>query len=304
MAKTTKGRNAALVVGGVVVVLLGVVFWQYWPHIQFYWKFAPLGFNEQGLPEYRHRKTGIVLVRVPGGTFWMGAQKDDPEGPNYDRDAIAEMEGPVHKVRLSPFLIGKCELTQEEWGAVMGYNPSVFKRRALGLRGGSEDSRDLELPVHNVSWLQCQEFCRRTGLNMPSEAQWEFTCASGMPCGRDCKGAEWSIEEYCWFSDNSRGQVQPVGQKLPNKYGVHDLLGNVCEWCKDTLQEGLFYSRPEASSLDPVCTNDGETRAIRGGAFNYLKPEVEWDCVGRGFSIPGDADTEFGFRAAYFPLPK
>lgn len=109
--------------------------------------------NAQGLPEYKHRMTGIVMVRLPGGTFWMGAQKEDPEGRNYDPQA-EENEGPVHAVTLSPFLIGKLEVTSSEWRGAPFY--SSYKGD--------------EAPVA-VSWDDIQEFEATTGLMLPTEAQ-------------------------------------------------------------------------------------------------------------------------------------
>lgn len=114
--ETRRGKRVALLVATLAVVVLGVAAWLSWPQLQFWWLFEPLGRNAEGLPEYRHRATGIVMVRLPGGTFWMGAQKDDPNGQNYDPEAESH-EGPVHEVELSPFLIAKYEVTQAQWRA-------------------------------------------------------------------------------------------------------------------------------------------------------------------------------------------
>jgi formylglycine-generating enzyme required for sulfatase activity len=111
---TRKGRRVAIAAGAVAVVVLAVAVVLGWKHLVFWYRFEPLGKNAQGYTEYRHRQTGIVMVLLPGGRFLMGAQKEDPSGPNYDPEA-EENEGPVHEVTLRPFLIAKCELTQAQW---------------------------------------------------------------------------------------------------------------------------------------------------------------------------------------------
>jgi formylglycine-generating enzyme required for sulfatase activity len=104
-----KGKRVAVAAGAVALVVLGFAAYHGWPQIRFFYLFAPLGLNAQGFPEYRHRQTGIVFVKLPGRTFWMGAQITDPSGRNFYHDAIGggeaayEDEGPVHEVTLSPF---------------------------------------------------------------------------------------------------------------------------------------------------------------------------------------------------------
>jgi formylglycine-generating enzyme required for sulfatase activity len=114
----TKGRRVAIGVTALALIVLAIATWQAWPHIQFWLRFESLGPNAEGYPEYRHRETGIVFVRLPGGRFWMGAQRDDPAGQNYDPHAEPD-EGPVHEVTLSSFLISKYEVTQGQWHSVM-----------------------------------------------------------------------------------------------------------------------------------------------------------------------------------------
>ncbi len=102
---TRKGRRVALLVGVSAVAILSLAAYLSWPHLRLLYLFEPLGANAQGFKEYRHRQMGIVMVRLPGGTFSMGAQAKDPKGMNYDPEA-QKSEGPVHEVTLSPFLIG------------------------------------------------------------------------------------------------------------------------------------------------------------------------------------------------------
>ncbi len=139
-------RRISISTGLLAATVLVLTVFLGWPQLVFWYRFAPLGLNAQGFPEYRHRQTGIVFVRLPGGKFWMGAQRTDPSGPNYDPKAEDD-EGPVHEVTLSSFLIAKCEVTQDQWMKVMGSNPSRFR--------GDEDR-----PVETISWFEIQEFER------------------------------------------------------------------------------------------------------------------------------------------------
>ena len=173
MKTTKRGKRIALGAAAILLglaVLIGVAYrneLQFW--YEFHRDFESLSANTQGYPEYRHRQTGIVFVRVPGGTFWMGSSKEvvertirdvEADGWKYSqaRTVLALTELPRHSVTLAPFLIAKYEGTQAEWMRVMGYNPS---RR-----------RGDDLPVEMVSWEDCQDFCRKTGLSLPTESQW------------------------------------------------------------------------------------------------------------------------------------
>ena len=248
MAHTKKGRKVALVAGLALVVLSVAMVWTYRKEIRswyvFWLNFKALGKNEQSYPEYRHRETGIVFVGIPGGTFEMGSP---------DSETLrAAHEGPVHKVTLSPFLIAKFEVTQAEWKRVMGNNPSDFK-------GGT-------LPVEKVSWDDCKEFCEKTRLSLPTEAQWEYACRAGTSGPYSGTG---KLDDMGWYRQNSGGTTHPVGEKQPNQFGLHDMHGNVWEWCEDRFSED-FYSSAEASGLDPLCESGSENRVHRGGSWGNL----------------------------------
>src|SRR5262249_51446659 len=153
-----KGRRIALVAGGLALVVLTLTAWLGWPRLRFWYLFERLGVNAQGFPEYRHRQTGIVFVRLPGGKSWMGSQKDDPNGPNYDPHTLPN-ETPIHEVTLSPFLIGKCEVTRAEWGAVIG-GMQAPPLPITGYLPGDEN----RLPQEYVSWEDIKTFKGKTGL--------------------------------------------------------------------------------------------------------------------------------------------
>jgi formylglycine-generating enzyme required for sulfatase activity len=260
-----KGRRIAFATIAVAIVVVGLAVYLGWPHLVFWYRFAPLGLNAQGFPEYRHRQMGIVFVRLPGGKFWMGAQRTDPKGRNFDPDA-QDNEGPVHEVTLSPFLIGKYEVTQAQWTKVIGLNPSRFK---------GDDNR----PVEMMSWEGIKEFSRKTHLTLPTEAQWEFACrgATTTPIAGTGK-----IDEIGWYDVNGKNTTHPVGQKAPNGFGVLDMHGNVWEWCEDNWDE-VFYGKPEARRLDPVSISESGVWVVRGGSW----ANSAWACRS---SIRGQID--------------
>ena len=219
--------------------------------------FTFTGENAQGYPEYTHDQTGIVFVLLPGGEFQMGSPANEPL---RDPD-----EGPVHTVTLSPFLIGKYEVTQAEYEAVTGVNPSFF----VG---------NTQRPVDTVSWSDLKladGFLALTGLELPSEAQWEYANRGGTRTtfffGDDCNSDDCdpcpTADDFMWWCGNAGGSTHPVGQKLANPFGLHDIHGNVWEWCEDVF-DGTFYSSPEAAGPDPVATSGSPARVIRDGGWS------------------------------------
>jgi len=287
--KRSGGKQIArwVVVG---LTVLAVAVWFSWPHLRFWYLFESLGPNAQRYPEYRHRQTGIIFVRVPGGTFWMGAQKTDPKGPDYEPDA-REDEGPVHEVTLSPFLIAKCEVKQSEWRRVMGNIPAQFP-------GG-------DLPVEQVFWMDCQIFCRKTGLRLPTEAEWEYACRARTTGPYAGTGR---LDDMGWYRDNSRNTAiglpplnctHVVGQKQPNQFGLYDMHGNVLEWCED-VYDAAFYSKPEARGPNPVSTSGSEYRVGRGGCWSVGASFCR--SAFRGRNPPSLIRDYIGFRVAA-PVP-
>ena len=220
---------------------------------------------------------GIVLVLLPGGTFWMGAQKDDASNPNFD-PAAQQHEGPVHEVTVSPVFVGKHEVTRGQWSRWSG-----------GVQAGVDQISEAlhARPVTEVSWNDVDAALRKVGLQLPTESQWEYACRAGTSTpwwtGADAMGV-------------SRGGVVDdapcalVGSKAANAFGVHDTSGNVMEWCRDGY--GRYAS---ATSVDPFLAN-GSGRVFRGGS-----------CIGSVDSCrsamrgSGDAGVRFhlvGFRVA------
>jgi formylglycine-generating enzyme required for sulfatase activity len=237
--------------------------------------FTFLGNNEQKYAEYVHDQTGIVFVYLPGGTFMMGSPEDE-EGRQTN-------EGPVHQVTLSPFLIGKYELTQAEWQAVMGTNPSAF-------RGETR-------PVEQVTWTECEDFCTLTGLRFPTEAQWEFASRAGTTGPFAGTGV---LNEMGWWYGNSGNRTHDVGEMKPNSYGLYDMHGNVYEYCCDKYDE-FFYSKPEAMGLNPICINTTGTYICRSGAYNYGLSCARSAYRQTAYYVV--AYSYFGFRPAFWPIP-
>ena len=192
-------------------------------------------------------------------------------------------EGPRHEERIGAgFWIFDTPCTQALWAAVMGANPSTFKAP--------------DRPVETVSWDDCQEFVQRLNgrvvgleLGLPSEVQWEYACRAGTETARYRD----SLDEIAWYDENSGGETHAVGGKLPNGWGLYDMLGNVWEWCADAWRED--YSQPR------VVETGGRAsvpRVIRGGS--WASPRRDARAAYRDRSVPSSGSTIVGFRCAEF----
>ncbi|MGM9869142.1 MAG: formylglycine-generating enzyme family protein [Sodaliphilus sp.] len=220
--------------------------------------------------------TNFEMVEVRGGTFTMGATSEQGS------DAYSS-EKPTHQVTLSSYYIGKTEVTQALWQAVMGNNPSHFT--------GSN------LPVEKVSWDDCQTFIRKlnalTGKNfrMPTEAEWEFAARGG----NNSRGYKYSgsntLSNVAWYTDNSGSTTHPVASKLPNELGIYDMSGNVWEWCSDWYGD---YS--SSSQYNPIGPSRGSLRVPRGGS--WLSDARNCRVSGRDFSSPTNRIYNLGLRLA------
>lgn len=187
------------------------------------------------------------MVFVKGGTFAMGATKDQGE-------QVFEDEKPMHYVTLSSFYIGKYEVTQEEWFLIMGNNPS--------------ENKGNKLPVENVDWYDCHEFIEKlnemTGkdFRLPTEAEWEYAARGGNRSQWNKYSGSNQLGDIAWFIDNSREVTHNVGLKRPNELGLYDMSGNVWEWCED------WYGEYEKDNpLTPTGSVYGSNRVIRGGGW-------------------------------------
>ena len=186
------------------------------------------------------------MVKVEGGTFTMGATKD--QGSNNSN------QQPTHKVTLSTYYIGETEVTQELWQAVMGNNPSKFK--------------GAKLPVENVSWNDCQQFIKKlnklTGrrFRLPTEAEWEFAARGGKASkGYKFAGSN-NPDNVAWHQGNSNNTTHNVKTKKANELGIYDMSGNVWEWCQD-----WFGSYSSNAQTNPKGPSSGTDHLNRGGAW-------------------------------------
>jgi formylglycine-generating enzyme required for sulfatase activity len=238
--------------------------------------------NAQGYPEYTHDSTRIRFVRLPGGSFEMGS----PEGET----GRSTHEGPVHTVSLSPFLIAKYEVTQAEYEAVMTGHEWLDPTPSF--------HTGPNLPVEQVSWANLHDkdgFLRRTGLSLPTEAQWEYACRAGTPGPYAGSG---NLDDMGWYTGNSAVQTHDVGSKKPNQFGLHDLHGNLWEYCQDRF-DLAFYGKPAAAKPNPVATS-GTDRVVRGGSFDF--PAAYCRSASRSGALPGPRSKFIGFRLTA-PLP-
>lgn len=244
----------------------------------------------------------LELVRIPAGSFVMGS-------PTTERGRVSA-EGPQTNVTISQaFYMGKYELTQRQWRAILGTNPSYF----------TKDTH----PVDSVSWSQAQSFL--TALNthitttgqgplsmrLPTEAQWEYACRAGtstrfsfgnsLDCTDDCSDCPAGTlsgkrTDYMWYCGNNALSDQPgfgtksVGQKKPNAFGLYDMHGNVWEWCQDWYA----YSLPGGNVTDPTGPTTAWDRVLRGGSWDFRATDCRSAC--RFYYPPGNQLRNLGFR--------
>jgi len=230
-------------------------------------RFSFIDKNAQGTKEYRYEQSGMIFVLIPDGEFIMG----------NDEELRTKDEKPAHKVVIKEFLIAKYPTTQDVWQKIMGSNPSKFKK------GGN-------YPVDTVSWDNCQEFCQKTGLRLPTEAEWEFAFRSWTTT-RYFWG-EHEDMEYMWFQRNAEKSTHPVGQKKPNNFGLYDMAGNVWEWCQD------WYGPYSATSqINPGGPETGEQKVMRGGS--WFSFHYNCTATNRFGAKPSKLLNLNGFRCAF-----
>ena len=210
----------------------------------------------------------LEFVRVQPGEFVMGTETGEAN------------ERPQHRVRITKaFELGKYEVTQAQWEAVMKENTSQFQGR--------------DLPVDSVSWNSAEDFVKRLtamdaahSYRLPTEAEWEYAARAGTT--GDYAG---DLDAMGWYYSNSESRTHPVGQKKPNAWGLYDMHGNVWEWCQDWYQANAYS---ESAAADPRGPADGATKVLRGGSwgsnagFNRVTCRVSFD--------PRSQNRYFGLR--------
>ncbi len=225
----------------------------------------------------------MEMTLIPAGSFLMGDELGD------------HFEQPVHPVTITqPFYLGKFQVTQEQWHAVMGTHPSSFK--------GPHN------PVETVSWDDCREFLARlnekfhphgAGFGLPTEAQWEYACRAGTTTRWSFGDNPAQLDEYAWWEKNAHGTTHPVGQKKPNPWNLFDMHGNVWEWCADLWDPGYYVESP---AEDPPGPDAGWFRVLRGGSWFNDYP-IFFRCACRYSVVPGRRHRYYGLRVAMAARP-
>jgi len=215
---------------------------------------------------------GMKLRLIPAGSFMMGSDSDD----------AGEHEKPAHFVEITqPFYIGVYEVTQAEYKAVMGWNPSDFDGDRL--------------PVESVSWDDAKRFCGRLSLTegvkycLPTEAEWEYACRAGT--ATEFFWGDSFDEHYAWCGLNSEIKTHEVGNKLPNAWDLYDMSGNVSEWCEDWYDSDYYSQSPQKNPVGPA---SGQYRVLRGGSFFF--PGSLSNSTFRLRGDPSESGAVIGFR--------
>jgi formylglycine-generating enzyme required for sulfatase activity len=227
---------------------------------------------------------GSDLIRIAGGPFIMG-----------DKD---EADAPPHEVSISPFLMDRNLVTQEQYEKLMGENPSRWKSP--------------QNPVEQIRWSDAVRYCNKRsekeglapcydlttwkcnfsapGYRLPTEAEWEFACRAGTTTAYFFGDSPAKLGNFAWFDKNAGGKPHPVGQKQPNPLGLHDICGNVWQWCNDFYKVDYYASSPKDNPRGP---DTGENKVVRGGAWRFAADNCRSGY--RYNESPGYADVCFGY---------
>jgi eukaryotic-like serine/threonine-protein kinase len=244
---------------------------------------------------------GIVFVKIPAGTYRRGttdAQKAELEKLGL-WNRLLTVEQPAREVRITrPFLIGKFEVTQAQWEAVMPTGPRGRSANQSAFKGK-------DLPVETVTRWEAEDFCKRLGdkskakYRLPTEAEWEYAARAGDdgPFGRGADKTpitKETLDQYAWMNANSGNKTHPVGGKKPNAWGLHDMLGNVWEWCQDAYGSDAYAATPEGAENPAYWNQEATEYVLRGGCW-FLDQRAQRVAL-RGGNLPTLKNAYVGFR--------
>jgi len=235
----------------------------------------------------------IEMMLIPPGTFNMGCSASQ-------QWECYSSENPVHQVTLTnAFYMGRYEVTQAQWQASMVSNPSQFQSASAYVPQAQVPQR----PVERVSWNTIQGFLSQTGMRLPTEAEWEYAYRAGTTTAfhgytgqLSGTNADSLLGNIAWIDSNSNFQTRPVGGKLGNGFGLHDMSGNVFEWVKDWYGSNYYSTSPPVNPQGP---SSGSNRVFRGGGWSGGSDFCRASF--RGSSNPDTPSAVFGFRVARNP---
>ena len=272
-----------LVMAAVALILIVTGVWYFWPHPPVENPQGGLGASQKGTVQQGHiagtvrenPKDGSKYVWIPPGTFMMGCSPGD--------SACAPDEKPLHQVTITKgFWMGQTQVTVGAYKRFMRAKGRQMPD-APALNSGWVNEN---MPIIWVSWDDAHDYCMWAGGRLPTEAEWEYAARAGSTESR-----YGPIDEVAWYSDNSGGKIQEVGQKRANGFGLYDTLGNVWEWVNDWYDENYYKNSP---SQDPAGPTSGTLRILRGGSWDYNAANVR--VSGRDSLMPPGASNYNGFR--------
>lgn len=246
-----------------------------------------IGAQDKAPPKNFTNSIGIKFVWIPPGNFIMGSTP---------KEKLRGEDEAQHKVTLTKgFYMSVYVVTQQQWQEVMGNNPSSF----MG---------EKNLPVETVSWDDCQALMKTMGAKdrrqyrLPTEAEWEYACRAGTTTpfhfGETISTNQANYDGRFAYGDGKIGQrrnkTTPVGAFPANAFGLHDMHGNVWQWCQDSYQE-----YPKKAAVDPQATGAGKGRVMRGGSCRSGPRQCR--AANRGWSGPSNRSLDYGLRVCFFP---
>jgi formylglycine-generating enzyme required for sulfatase activity len=225
---------------------------------------------------------GYEMVRIIGDTFMMGSPESE--------EGREDFEGPLHKVIVSDFYLGRYPITNEEYGRFLNENPETPEPEYWAERKYNQPRQ----PVVGVSWEDAQRYAAWAGLRLPTEAEWEYACRAGTNTRFYAGDTEEDLEQVGWYYKNSGEQLHPVGEKDPNAFGLYDMHGNVWEWMEDDWHSD-YKGAPEDGRAwidDPR----GAYRVVRGGS--WYGDARDCRAANRSGNRPDGRSGDLGFRLA------